>query len=87
MWLIDVLFPLVFGLRIPLDFFCSEETQAWGPLFGNTVQVMSSDGSNLMLNVITGLFRAFLGLIICGLLMPYSLWFLGSPGSLRSEDS
>ena len=58
-------------------FFWSEETQAWGPLFGKTVQVMSSDGSNLMLNVITGLFRAYLGLIICGLLMPYSLWFLG----------
>ena len=58
-----------------------------GAPFGKTVHIMSSDGSNLLSNLIAGLFRAYLGLIICGLLMPYSLWFLGSPGSFWSEES
>ena len=35
LWLIDDLFPLVFGLRMAAlspGFFGSEETQVWGPL-------------------------------------------------------
>ena len=31
LWLIDVLFPLVFGLRIPLDFFEVKKLKLGGP--------------------------------------------------------
>ena len=69
-------------------FFWSEETQAWGPLFGKTVQVMSSDGSNLLVNLITIWMHSvvqrrelFAGMAIQSGFLHNVLWWLESVGN------